>query len=104
MNDCYDARWFVSGHHHLSGRPSMENLLVREAISNLEHCIVYEKDFRNIVADLGFTQKKIRLEKPNLKKVDNLTILRHGPDDDIAWLTIGESHLTLQKIKAEIKY
>jgi hypothetical protein len=82
----------------------MEKLLVNDAISHLEHCIVYEKDFRKIVAELDFTQKNIRLEKPNLKKVDNLTILRHGPDDDIAWLTIGESHLVLQKVKEEIKY
>lgn len=99
-----DTRWFVSGQHYLSGRPVLEKLLMREAIAGYMHCIIYEKDLPRILTELDKTQKALLLEKPNLKEIGNLSVLCHTPHDDVAWLTIGESHLTLQKVKNTIEY
>ena len=97
-------RWFVDSFYTYAGAPKLEAALMRYARHHFLHCLVYEKDIKDVVSNIKAAQEKIYEQNRRLKKVRvECSKTRLGADDDIIWLYIGEQHLVLQKVREEIE-
>ena len=95
----YEDLWFVANYYAPAGRPKLEDDVARHSREEYLHALVSRDDIQEIMHEIEAYQNKQWERNKRLKKADVHLSRPGGPADDIIWLYIGASHLTLQKVK-----
>lgn len=96
-------RWFVSEDYSPSGRPKLESELTEFAKQKFLYRIVDDDNLDQLELILADKQERIYEANRRLKKVRiELSRSVAYTDKTYRWLRIGESHLTLTKVKGEV--
>lgn len=96
-------RWFVSEDYSPSGRPKLETELVEYAKERFLYRIVDDENLDQLELILADKQERIFAANRRLKKVRiQLSRAQTYSGKTFCWLYIGDSHLTLTKVKGEV--
>jgi hypothetical protein len=96
--------WFIYDCYVCAGRPKAEDAVMRYARDNYMYNLVSEAALEDIQMDCERYCMKIREENKRLAPVKiSVTDKRHRADG-IAWLRIGEQHLSIRKVVNTIEY
>ena len=105
MSDRYQ-RWFVVDYYNPSCSTKMEDQLMQWARSKWLNCSVYETSLEDMVKALKVKQGRFLEQNRRLKPVAISLghFSQHSPIDVVRQLYIGNSHLSLRKIREELEY
>ena len=105
MSDRYQ-RWFVVDYYNPGCSTKMEDQLMNWARDKCLNCSVYETSLEDMVKALKVKQGRFLEQNKRLKPVA-ITLGRftqYSPIDVVRQLYIGNSYLSLRKIREELEY
>ena len=100
-NDNY-PRYFVKDYHRDCTGTKLEDLVMNYAIDQFLHCIIYERDFKDLVPHLEAYREKKRAENKRLAPIV-IELDKRDFHAGLRWLRIGKHHLVLQRVRDEIQ-
>ena len=105
MSDRYQ-RWFVVDYYNPGCSTKMEDQLMQWARDKWLNCSVYETSLEDMVKALKVKQGRFLEQNRRLKPVAISLghFTQYSPIDVVRQLYIGNSHLSLRKIREELEY
>lgn len=91
-----ESDWFAVSAYSTAGRPKMESALFDYAKKLLLHRLIAGCDIAHALNDLSTRQDTLSSTNPRWSRTD---IRISDGVDGIAWIGIGESHITLQRVE-----